>query len=155
MPEHMILDGKVVDARYRLRSDAAVDESLKEEDAIPFDQWLARKTAGETLNGVGAILEGDLDIRPLRDEILSLPFVVLNLPKFADGRVYSHARRIRSVWGYEGVILIVGDVLRDQLLYMSRCGVNAFYMRADQDLVASLAAFELYSEHYQYNASAG
>ena len=155
MPKRMILNGEVVDAGYLIRPEAEATDTLQAQDAIPFAQWLTRKEAGEDLESIGAILEGDLNIRALRDEILSLPFVVLNLPKFTDGRVYSHARRIRSIWGYEGVILIVGDVLRDQLLYMSRCGVNAFYMRDDQDLVASLAAFELYSAHYQYHASAG
>ena len=59
------------------------------------------------------------------------------------------ARRFLFV-GYDGTILAFGDVLRDQLLYMSRCGINGFYLRSDQDPQTCLAAFDLYTTHYQY-----
>ena len=72
----------------------------------------------------------------------------------ADGRCYSHARRIRAFWGFGGVLLAFGDVQRDQIVYMHRCGVNAFYPRADQDIRACMQAFELYSSFYQYNDDA-
>ena len=150
MSEQMILDGKVAAAAYTLVSDS--DDSPKPGDAIAIDRWLALKAADDVdLSRVGVILEGDQDISALQGLLSELAFVALHVPKFTDGRVYSHARRLRALWGYEGVILAFGDVLRDQLLYMSRCGINAFYMREDQDLHASLAAFELYTEHYQYN----
>ena len=88
----------------------------------------------------------DLLIRNvLKASAHSLSFVAIHFPKFADGRGYSHAKRVRAIWGYEGVIVAFGDVLRDQLFYMHQCGINAFYMREDQNLQASLAAFNLYS----------
>ena len=43
----------------------------------------------------------------------------------------------------------IGDVLRDQLFYLSRCGFDAFDLRADQDLQAALAAFDDFSDAYQ------
>ena len=67
-----------------------------------------------------------------------------------DGRAYSHARRLRAHWGYQGTLLAFGDVQRDQASNMARCGVNAFYMRPDQDLAATLGAFERFSAFYQY-----
>ncbi|MBT9557670.1 MAG: DUF934 domain-containing protein, partial [Myxococcales bacterium] len=50
-----------------------------------------------------------------------------------------------------GPIIAFGDVLRDQILYMSRVGINGFYMRDGQKLDESLAAFRLYSAYYQYH----
>ena len=51
--------------------------------------------------------------------------------------------------GYKGEIRAIGDVLRDQLYYMSRCGFNAFSMRFDQDLEDSANAFKDFKTGYQ------
>ena len=150
MATEMILDGKCVPACFEL-SEVWTDALARNTTAIPLAIWMEQQEAGNSMSGVGVILEGDDDIQSLADRVDDLPFVALHLPKFTDGRVYSHAFRLRKVWNYTGTILIYGDVLRDQLLYMSRCGVNAFYMRDDQDLQASLAAFQLFSDYYQYN----
>ena len=139
-PGEMILEGEVLPARF--------DLSPESEEALPLAQWLERRAS---LEGVGVIVEGADSIDALQTLLRELPFVALHLARYTDGRIYSHARRLRELWGYQGVILVFGDVLRDQIFYMSRCGINAFYMREDQDLHASLAAFSLYSENYQYN----
>ncbi|MBO44443.1 MAG: oxidoreductase [Rhodospirillaceae bacterium] len=64
-----------------------------------------------------AIIEDDLD----RFEVVSLEF-----PTFRDGRAYSYARLLRERYCYTGEIRAVGDVLRDQLAFMQRCGINSF-----------------------------
>ncbi len=150
-PELMILDGQVVPRCFMLVEDPDQDAPAGPGSAIPLARWLSLADAGGAPKGVGVLIEGHDDIEPLKARLDALPLVALHFPRFADGRGYSHARRLRAMWGYEGVVLAYGDVLRDQLLYMSRCGVNAFYMRADQDPRASLAAFSLYTLHYQYN----
>ena len=43
----------------------------------------------------------------------------------------------------------IGDVLRDQLLFLERCGFDAFALREDQDAQAALAAFGELSDAYQ------
>ena len=58
---------------------------------------------------------------------------------------------MRALWGYDGLLLAYGDVQRDQLLNMARCGINGFYMRSEQDLEESLKAFSTYSVTYQYH----
>ena len=149
MPRQMILDKALADAPYRIVEDP--DASPAARTAVPLERWLALHQSGVEMTETGVILYGDSDISLLQDTLDNLPFVAVNFPKFTDGRGYSHARRLRALWGYKGLILAFGDVLRDQVLYMSRCGINGFYMRDDQDLQASLAAFELYTSLYQYN----
>jgi uncharacterized protein (DUF934 family) len=51
---------------------------------------------------------------------------VLNFPRFGDGRAYSQARLLRGRLGYWGELRAAGNVLRDQLLFMQRCGFDAF-----------------------------
>jgi uncharacterized protein (DUF934 family) len=44
--------------------------------------------------------------------------VVLNFPKFTDGRAFSQARLLRRRRGFTGDIRATGDVLIDQLVQM-------------------------------------
>ena len=77
------------------------------------------------------------------------PLIALNFPVFSDGRSYSNARELRERFKYQGEIRAIGDVLRDQLYYMSRCGFDAFDLRHDQDPQACLAAFGDFTTNYQ------
>ena len=40
-------------------------------------------------------------------------------------------------------------MLRDQLLYMSRCGFDAYAVRADKDIHDALNAFTEFTQRYQ------
>ena len=57
------------------------------------------------------------------------PDRAVDFPKFTDGRAYSQARLLRGRYGYRGELRANGDVLRDQLLFMQRCGFDAFVVR--------------------------
>ena len=45
--------------------------------------------------------------------------------------------------------MAAGDVLRDQVFYMHRCGINVFAMREDQDMDDALKAFSDFQDGYQ------
>ena len=68
---------------------------------------------------------------------------------FTDGRGYSLARILREENNYSGDLYAVGDVLRDQLRELERCGFNAFVLRSDQDARASISAFDDFDYEYQ------
>ncbi len=146
-PRRMILRGAVIARRYRLLAEAPAHHA---DAAIPCATWLAHREAGESVDGLGVIIAPDSEFAALRAHLAAIPFVAIHFPQFTDGRGYSHARRLRAHWDYRGIILAFGDVLRDQLVPMSRVGIDAFYMREDQDLEASLAAFGFYETFYQY-----
>lgn len=98
---------------------------------------------------VGVRVPNTADVADLAEDLPLLALVALEFPKFADGRAYSQARLLRERHGYRGEIRAVGDVLRDQLLFMARCGFDAFELRADRDLADALAAFDEFTESYQ------
>ena len=56
-----------------------------------------------------------------------------------DGRAFSQARLLRERHGFKGEIRATGAVLRDQLLFMQRCGFDAFEI-VNQDAVAAWRA---------------
>jgi uncharacterized protein (DUF934 family) len=73
----------------------------------------------------------------------------VNFPSLTDGRGYSIARLLRERYGYVGELRAVGDVQRDQLFNLARCGFDAFLLRKDEDADGALAALEEFSEAYQ------
>lgn len=98
---------------------------------------------------VGVRLPNTANVADLATDLPALALVALEFPKFADGRAYSQARLLRERYGYAGEIRATGDVLRDQLFFMTRSGFNAFELRADRNLEDALEAFSDFSESYQ------
>ncbi len=142
----MIRDRAVVARRW-----AVTDGSdAKADDVVPFAKWLELKASGVDVSAIGASLGSDENPAVLRPYLGELSVIALRFPTWKDGRAYSQARKLRYLWGFKGVLLAHGDVLRDQLLWMSRVGFDAFHMRDDQDPRASLRAFALYTSYYQY-----
>ena len=149
MSNRMIYDQVVVPARYTILDELLTDSVLTAETALTqatFQSLLGREDAPPRL---GVIVEPDDDVLALSDHLDRISFFAVRFPKFTDGRGYSHARLLRTRLGFQGTILAFGDVLRDQLLLMHRSGINAFYMRDDQDEVAALEAFNRFEDTYQ------
>jgi len=48
-----------------------------------------------------------------------------------------------------GRLCPIGDIQRDQLFYLARCGFNAFALREGEDVDVALTAFADFSERYQ------
>ena len=74
--------------------------------------------------------------------------ITVRFPAFTDGRGYSTATLLRRL-GWQGELRAVGDVLRDQLFYLSRVGFDSFAIREDRSAHDALAALNDFSERYQ------
>lgn len=85
----------------------------------------------------------------LAEALHRAPLVAVDFPAFTDGRGYTLARLLRERYGYAGEIRAIGDVLVDQLLYMTRCGFDALALREDQHLDDALRALGAFSVSYQ------
>ena len=75
--------------------------------------------------------------------------VEVNFPKFGDGRGFSLGRLLRERYGYKGELRAVGHITRDHLLYLERCGFDAFELRDGEDPHEALAGFKVFSVSYQ------
>src|SRR5690606_7612706 len=82
-------------------------------------------------------------------DLPALPVIALNFPAFTDGRSYSTAVALRTHHRYEGEIRAIGDVLRDQLFYMRRCGFSTFDLRDSVKLEDAQKALGDYTTSYQ------
>ena len=97
----------------------------------------------------GIWLDTNEQVEEIPDDLEHFQVIALNFPKFTDGRHYSSARLLRERYGYKGEIRAIGDVLRDQLFYMRRCGFDAFAIRADRDPEDALQSLKDFSVRYQ------
>jgi len=113
--------------------------------------WKQHKAALQG-RAIGIQLEPDQQPDEIKDDVHDFAVIALNFPSFADGRAYSAAKILRDRYGYKGEIRAVGDVLRDQLFYMKRCGFNAFEMRPDRSIEDALRGFEDFSVKYQVSS---
>jgi len=113
--------------------------------------WLENKESLSDRNSgkLGLSLESTDEPDLYKDDLLKFDMLTINFPAFADGRGYSLARLMRERYGYKGEVRAVGDVLRDQLFYMQRCGFNAFEIREDRCIEDALNAYNDFSITYQ------
>jgi uncharacterized protein (DUF934 family) len=154
MPDtsRLIRDGQLAETGWQhLPVDA---ESLPDGDiTVTLSYWKEnRADLLEHVGRVGVRIEGGDDPAELADDLSSLPLVVLQIDALVDGRAYSHAYLLRKRLGYQGELRAVGDVHRDQLNFLGRCGINAFELPEGDDIQEALEAFKDYSIVYQPSA---
>lgn len=130
---------------------AADAERLPDGDIIvPLALW--RECREELLarrGGLGLRLGSDEHPSTVVDDLSHFAVVALEFPAFKDGRAFSYARLLRERYGFTGEIRAVGDVARDQIFYMARCGFNAFEVKDGRSLEDALSAFDEFSVTYQ------
>jgi len=134
-----------------LEADSTLDDIPARVDVIvPFSLWKTESAALATHNGrVGVWLESDQAVEELAGSIAQLPLIALNFPHFTDGRHYSSARLLRERYGFKGELRAIGDVLRDQLFFLQRCGFDAFVIREDRCAEDALNGLKDFSQSYQ------
>ena len=145
----IIKDRRIVDDAW---TQVAADvQALPEGDIIvPLALWRSRKDELTTRNGgVGLKLEPGEHPSQIADDLPRFSVIALNFPTFRDGRAYSYARLLRERYGYKGELRAVGDVARDQMFFMARCGINAFEVKAGRSIEDALAALSDFSVTYQ------
>ena len=126
----LLKDGRVVDDPWRHLDD---NESLPEGEAatVSLKRWSAERDALYRRTGrIGLRLPNDAVVTSLTKDVERFDLIALSFPRFTDGRAYSQARLLRSRLGFRGELRATGNVLRDQLLFMRRCGIDAFEVDA-------------------------
>lgn len=132
-------------------ADGAVPATLPAGDIIvPLAWWLAGREALLARTGrLGVWLNSHEDPALIAPDLQHFALVAVNFPQFTDGRGHSIARLLRDRYGWQGELRAIGDVFRDTLYYLARCGFDSFALRAGEDTQAALSAFQDFSDAYQ------
>ncbi len=150
--QRIIKNDQVIDETWHLLDkDATLDGISNCDDLIvPLSLWREHSHALKARDGgLGVWLEADEQVEEIAEDLQHFQVIALNFPSFTDGRHFSSARLLRERYGYKGEIRAIGDVLRDQLFFMKRCGFDAYALRADRDPYDALASLQDFSEVYQ------
>jgi uncharacterized protein (DUF934 family) len=132
----LVKSGHAIDDPYvRLLDDAPIP------DGVPVILSAARFLAeAAALAGraaqTGVLWPNNRKVAELAPYLDRLALVALEFPKFKDGRAYSQARLLRENYGFRGELRAIGDILRDQFMFLLRAGFDAFEVKKDADVAA-------------------
>lgn len=148
----IIKDAQVVNDNWQLLSiETTLDDISAQDNVIlPLSLWLANKNHLENRQEkTGVWLNSAEEIESIAENVAAIPLIALEFPSFTDGRHYSSARILRERYHYQGEIRAIGDVLKDQLFAMHRCGFNSFVIKQGKDINNALLGLTDFSETYQ------
>jgi uncharacterized protein (DUF934 family) len=114
----------VVDTWVQISSDDALPEGGNV--VVPYVRLKAEWDNLAKFPGqLGVSLANNDDADELAHFLPHLALVILPFPAFADGRSYSLAAQIRNL-GFRGELRATGDILPDQLQYMTQVGFSSY-----------------------------
>lgn len=125
------------------RLQPAMAEARRE---VSLGEW--RDNPQAHADATALLISNDESLDDIAGDLSGFSAIILDFPKFGDGRAYSQARLLRERHRFTGEIRARGDVLRDQLLFMIRCGFDAFEF-AGLDANEAQAALREFSFVYQ------
>ncbi len=149
MPPKIIKDRAIVDDSFQFVANA---EQLPPSGDVLIELALWPEVAESLTSHSGQIglkVPGDTELEDIQPLIDQVDLIAIEFPVFRDGRGYSLARLLRERLGFAGELRATGDVLRDQLFYLNRCGFNSFVVRADRDIEEALEGLSDFSVTYQ------
>lgn len=116
---------------------------------VPAELWLgARARFDASGRQIGIWLDSDQHPSLIAPHIQEFSLIALNFPKFSDGRAFSYAVALRKHYGYKGELRAIGEVLRDPLFYMKRCGFDSFDLSDEVKVEDALKAFSDFQGTY-------
>ena len=121
----------------------------RDHQLLTLAQWHAVRETWPAGLLTGVIVPNNVDIETLEADLPRLSLVVLQFPKWVDGRAYTQARLLRRRYRFAGEVRATGDVLVDMVLLLQRTGFDAAVLRRDQSLDAADRALMFFPGHYQ------
>jgi uncharacterized protein (DUF934 family) len=145
----LIKNGRVIAERYvHVLDDAPLPEGVPV--IMPAARFLA--DAAEILQRdtpVGVTWPNNRKVAELAPYLDRLAVVALVFPNFKDGRAYSQARLLRERYGYSGELRAIGQILRDQFVFLVRAGFDVLDVVKASDVAAFASALARYTVFYQ------
>lgn len=145
----LIKDRRIIADSWRALRD---DEGAPNDGPVllSWQRWCDERAAWRGRAGpIGVRVSPEVRAGEIRPDLDRLALIALEFPKFGDGRPYTTARILRERYGYTGEIRAVGDVFRDQLAFMARCGFDAFEIKPGHDAGDALDGFGELSVAFQ------
>ena len=150
----LLKNGQIIEDTWSNLPESANDDeggaALDVDLIVTLEQWQSDRDALLKRNGrLGLRLRSDQPPAEIVADLEHFDLIALDFPKFSDGRAYSYARLLRERHGFQGELRAVGNVLRDQLFFMLRCGFESFEVAGEDSTEAWREAIAEMSVWYQ------
>lgn len=117
---------------------------------VTLARWRAEREALLSAHtAVGVLVPNTADIEAVYPEVADRPLIALQFPAFTDGRALSQAVVLRKRLGFRRELRAVGDIIRDLVFWLGRCGFDCIVPRKDQSLEGCRAALGELQVAYQ------
>jgi len=150
----IIKNNAVVNDSYLFVTDTNITEIPSGKVIIPLASW---NRLYEIINKreelPGLLLNSDENPADFIGNIASLQIIAVHFPAFTDGRGFSIGNLLRERYGFKGELRAYGEIIRDQLYYLKRCGFDAFAFNKDIDLQVALKSLNDFSNDYQVSSN--
>jgi uncharacterized protein (DUF934 family) len=93
---------------------------------LSVPQWQAIRAHVSRDISLGVLIAPGQDLQAIAPDLSRFALIAVAFPKFTDGRGYSHARQLRGTYGFAGELRATGEILFDQLQFLTRCGFDSF-----------------------------
>ncbi len=127
------------------------DDAMLNEDynIVSLARWDQQGDELSKAAHLGLRLDSDVLIETIVDDLEHFQLIELYFPTFTDGRAFTHARLLRSRYGFTGDIRVSGDFMRDQVYYLNRVGVSSFVLNDQENAQAVIQSMNDFSVDYQ------
>lgn len=116
---------------------------------VPLVLWKLRRHEFVARGDVGVWLKPDDEPGELAGDVEQLAVIAVHFPKWGDGRGYSIGALLRTRHAFRGELRAFGDIGRDHLFDLARCGFDAFVLPPARDPDDAVVAFGDFSLRYQ------
>ena len=136
MTMRILRNGELVEDHWTMVEDGCAAIGTGDGKVIvTLARWKAERDALLAAHAaVGVLVPNTADIEAVYPQIEGRPLIVLQFPTFTDGRALSQAVVLRKRLGFGGELRAVGDVIRDLVFWLGRCGFDGIVPRKDQNL---------------------
>jgi uncharacterized protein (DUF934 family) len=147
----ILRDGAIAaDEWVLLEDDRTEPPSAADKVIVTLARWRAEREALLAAHAaVGVLVPNTADIEAVYPQIEDRPLIALQFPAFADGRALSQAVVLRKRLRFRRELRAVGDIIRDLVFWLGRCGFDSIVPRKDQNLEGCRAALDELKVAYQ------
>jgi uncharacterized protein (DUF934 family) len=101
---------------------------------VPLAYWQEVHDNTEEPQIFGVWFASNEEPEAIAAHIKNLKCIAIYFPNFMDGRGFSLARIIRERYGFQGELRAFGNIIVDQLFFLSRCGFDTYLLDDDRQV---------------------
>lgn len=106
-------------------------------------EWRARAAH------LGVKVPQDTPFTAILPHLAEFELISIAFPAFGEGRGYSLGRQLRERGHFRGELRAAGEIFRDHVLFLARCGFDTFEISPREDAAAAFEGLKDYSVAYQ------